>query len=734
MSPLSTASFGPPTEGPMPASPMEGVPSPSFPVDSSESPEPPTEPSAKGTVLFEDYFPPLDLTADQKEGLALWFKKDLKKCVKNVEAQRDRWAMYRAVFMLEYVEKFYPTLDFSAAFPSGLLMEKVLEAMDRIRKSVFSPRPLFVVDDRTSNLEDISLIHRMEWFMQTVLTVDLDIQRVIGLDGIFEFLLDGSFILEADQMYERVPQRTIKTYSDTDELMMDEDKVVNKADFDEAVVKLGAGGLARVLVEESIITKNGLQFFKVEKEDHLIPPNVYSDEDIRFRARRMYLTKADMELMASEDVNWYNKADVKKVIESRQTARSVYRSALNGGGDLEVNSEALAVDTDQDLCYDWRREEANLNADPATVPYKDTWAVYRIFCKYAYKTSSDSKGLIPKYCTFDYEPESGTILRARTYPHFEERRNYFHFKLSYAPKSYWGLGFGTRMLPDDSLASNAISLFMDGTAMSTFRPMVTVHPEQGGYMPFPNGYGPLKVGYVRATADIKWDEIPPPPMTLLTQILPLARTGGENKTSITSLTQGRTESSDPRSPAQKTQLLLREAEIGIDSMLEDWDMTGWEPMAQFIWMAKYENLVYEGEDSFDDKIEFPGIGGELEEINKITAEELQKKVRWKSQASADYLNSELREQRFLRHFQFIAPLLERLSVINPPLYKKYFLRWLHQAGQELDIRGFKSLIPSGEELAEVPPEEMQTAIQGMMNQVVPGQSPGTTDVNAASGS
>lgn len=706
---------------PLPAVPVEA------PIDQPASlPTPVAPPEDVGNIMFEDYFPPLKLNDDQKASIATWFLRDLKACVKNVNDQKNRWSTYRGVYMLDYIEKFYPTMGIGADYASGLLCEKVLEGLDRLSLGIFGPRPLFVVDDKTSNVEDISFIHRAEWFMHTLFMEDLDIQEALGTEGIFDFLLDGSAIVEVDQMYEKIPQRTIKTYHDVNELIADEDKILNKADFEEAMEKLMSDKLARVLVEEEVLTKNGLQVFLVDKLDHLIPPNVFNDKDVRFRARRMYLTESDLKLMASDGVGWYEKEDVEEVLNKRATDKIIYKQSLQGDTDA-LDADELNKRDSEYLAYNWRGEEDKLSVDENIVPYKNTFAIYRVTCKYGYKTKGDEKGLIPKFCVFDFEPESETILRARTYPHFHERPNYFHFKLGHVPDSYWGFGFGARLINDDFLESNAVSLYLDAAAMATFRPTLAIHPDEGGLIPFRDGIGPGKIGYVRNIQDVKPYEIPMPPPALISSVLPITGTRASNRTSITSLVQGRTESSDPRAPAAKANMLLQEAHVGIDALIRDWNK-GWQKLANFVWASAEEMLIYEDKSVLEDKISFPGIDEELEKSNVITAEELRKKINWKSQASSDYLNAEVREQKFLREFQFFAPLLENLAAINPELYKKYFMRWMKQAAQELNIRGFKYLIPDDAEIALVTPEQVQGMMEGMLGQMQQGQSPGTTQL------
>jgi hypothetical protein len=742
----------------MPASsdlPMSSAPQPSNPMG-MEAAEEPSEASLQmgdsstpgqnlRSKVFEDFFPKLDLTEEQEKDLAEWFARDLKQCVRAINSSstgmswKERWAIWRATFMLEYVEKFYPTMSLGPDFKSGVLCDKVLDGMNRLKKAVFSPRPFFCVDDRVSGIMDIETIHRLEWYLHTVMDRDINIRKAIGMEGLFEFLLDGSLIVEVDQMYESIPQRTLQTYlpNQIEKLEADAEDILDQEQFNEAMLKLQSGLPARCLVEKKVETKNGLQVFLVDKQDHLIPGGVYRDEDIRFRGRRMYLTRGDLELLASDDVQWYDKKKVDKVLDHRRTLRSARHFSRTGDkATVEAAQETLNKSAQNpELCFDWGRTDSeSLTASLQDVPYTDTWAIYRVTCRYGYKTKSDPKGVLPKWCVFDFDPESMTLLRANVYPHFHELPNYYHFKLGYAPKSYYGFGFGQRLINEDMLESNAVGLFIEGSALATCKPFLCVSPEFDALVPFDDGFGPGKIGYVRNVNDFKEVPITAPPSALIQMLIPLVQNRAENRTGVTALVQGRTEDSDPRSPASKTQMLLNQALVSIESIVEDWSKSGWEPLARFIWKALYERAVYENKgESLGNVIDFGGEVPDLEHTRDMTLQELSQDVYWRSQASSEYINSSYREQQFLRQFQFFSPLLQQLATLNPPLYKKYFMRWLQQAGRELQIRGFRHLIPTEKELESMPVEALQGMATGMTDllksgglnpQNMPSEAPG----------
>ena len=254
------------------------------------------------------------------------------------------------------------------------------------------------------------------------------------------------------------------------------------------------------------------------------------------------------------------------------------------------------------------------------------------------------------------------------------------------------------------------------------------HPDDGGRYPWPNGYGPGKIGYLTDPAnDFKQVVISPPSDGLLRHILPLTQSRSANRTSVTPISQGQAESMDPRSPAQKTALLLGQSNIGLDVMVDDWNKSGWRELARFIWNSMYELATCELDSN-------PGVTSlcfglvskgpiPVDVDNMVTLEELKKDLRWESLASADYLNPEMRAQKFMQMFQFFVPLLRELAQFNPEMYKVYFVRWMQRAAMEFDLPGMKFLIPSKKELESIPAPNMQGMLEGIMTNIRSGQGP-----------
>jgi hypothetical protein len=168
-------------------------------------------------------------------------------------------------------------------------------------------------------------------------------------------------------------------------------------------------------------------------------------------------------------------------------------------------------------------------------------------------------------------------------------------------------------------------------------------------------------------------------------------------------------------------MLLGQAYISIESIIDDWNLTGWEPMANFVWWAAYENAVYKGKDTIAN-IGFVGMAPDLEKTNDISLVELGTSVQWASQAAAAFISSDVREATFLRHFQFFFPMLLQIAKINPEVFRKSFVRWMHWAATELEMRGHKFLLPSESELAAMPPEQVATLGQGMLTSLKGGAS------------
>jgi len=111
-------------------------------------------------------------------------------------------------------------------------------------------------------------------------------------------------------------------------------------------------------------------------------------------------------------------------------------------------------------------------------------------------------------------------------------------------------------------------------------------------------------------------------------------------------------------------------------------------------------------------------------VNQSTIEELAKDLKFKSQAASEYINSQIREETFMKQLQFFTPMLQGIAQFNPALYKKYFFRWMRMAGEVMEIRGFKYLIPSEAEMVQMSPEQMQGMTQNVMQTLRSGEAPG----------
>jgi len=687
---------------------------------------------ATSKIMLEDYFPNIELSTEEEEKLMAWFDRDLKKSLQNVNQNKNKWATYRAVYMLEYLEKFYPDMGVGANFVSGLLCDKVLEGMDRMKKAVFRARPMFGPDTkRTGSSIDMDVMLRAQWCLHTYMMDQLKVRKTIGDPGMFDFIIDGSLILEVDNVYSKVPYRTMRNYATVDELIADQDKLMSQSDYDRVLADLESGKTSRAIVEDEVVTEEGLQIIRVDKLDHLIPPGVYDDDHLDFRARRMYLTMQDIELLASS--NWYRQSAVDTIMEFKNRVRTL-RSA--GDKNEKAMTELNSLMDGADLWY--ASDASESLTDVSNQPYAEPLAVYKITAKYGYSTKQDKDGVIPKYCVFDYCPEGRCILRAVTLPHFTEHKNWFHMKFGYQPKSYYGFGYGARLLQDDYLESNAVDLFMDSSALASFNPFLCKHPEAGGRVPFQSGYGPAKIGYVNDLNDFTPITVRPPSEGLVRMVLPLVQNRAANRTNVTPLVQGNIESSDPRSPAQKTAMLLGQANVGLDMMVDDWNVSGWDDLAMYVWGTMYENALFaksqnpELESIYESLVLFDEAVPEYT-TNQVTIKELSLKLKWASLASSDHLNPDLRAEKFAKSFSFFVPMLRELAQSKPDVYIKYFLRWMQRAAQEMDTPGAEYLIPKMEDLMGTDTPALQNNLESMISSMMSGQPPQGTVLNQMRG-
>lgn len=679
------------------------------------------QPSAPGApLLLDDVFPALDIGGREEE-INTWFENDIKRCVRFVEGHRSAWDAWQRIYDLDYVCDLYSDIGGRADFPSGLLCEKTIEGIDRLMRAIYAPIPIFGIHEAMTKTMDIEDVHRQEDWMDFYCREILRLEKTFGKRALLDFLLFGSMIAEPDTMFKVVPQRSVKVYRTREELEADSEIVTDIDAMENQFASLDDGIPVRMVVERDNVEEMGLNIFQIDLTDHLIPPSVYRDEDIRFRARRLYYTESDLHVLASKGVGWYSETDVEKVVGYRSTDL----------GEVAANRRPLRYDklrvdlgggqgvTPGYEWYDMRSEYG----DKGTLPYENVFIVFRIFARYAYPTRKDPRGVIPKWTVWDWEPASQTILRARTYPHFDERLPWVHFRMGVSRKSYYGFGFGALLEREDSRQTSIMNLFLDSEANAAFPPYLTRSPEAGGTTPFRFGMGPGQCGFVLNPAtDFRQVELRGPSSNLLGVMYPISTRLAENRTGITGYTMGQTESTDPRSPARKTELLLGQAQLSMESIIRDWN-TAWDELADHIWKSVYEATIIRGED--------PKAGIVSKEVGTgagsvVTLDDLEKDIRWISQASAGVVNPQARKADFLNKFSFFIPLIQKLWEVNPQVGVTYFLRWLRQGANELELRGRRFLIPTEQELQAMPPQAMQGLLTDMQRWGKAGGAEGVT--------
>jgi hypothetical protein len=676
------------------------------------------EPQRPGApMLLDDVFPPIDIRGEE-EKINAWFENDIKRCAIFVSQHQAAWDRWQRIYDLESTVDLFSDIGGRADFPAGLLTEKTIEGIDRLMRAIYAPDPIFAVHEASFGEEQIEDIIRYEQWMNYYCRDVLGLESQLGKRAFLDFLLFGSVVLEPDTMFKIVPQRTIKTYSTRDELEADQELITDTTSMDEKFDRLDSDIPVRMVVERENVEEMGLNIFQVDLMDHLIPPQVYRDDEIRFRARRLYYTESDLHVLASSSVGWYQKEDVDRILYQRSIDVSEAKAGRN-----PVRYDMMRKDAGVTPGYEWL--DANPEyGDKRILPYENVFIVFRIFARYAYRTRRDPRGVIPKWTVWDWEPCSQTILRARTYPHFDERLPWIHFRLGMSRKSYYGFGFGALLEKEDSRQTSIMNVFLDSEAMAAYPPYLARSPEAGGMTPFRFGMGPGQVGYVHdVLRDFKQLELRGPSQNLLNGLYPISSTLASNRTGITPYTMGQTESTDPRSPARKTELLLGQAQLSLESIIRDWNV-GWEQLAQHIWKSAYEATIIRGEDERAHIV--AGLTGGPADMARVTVRDLEKNIRWLSQASAGVVNPQARKADFLNKFSFFIPLIQRLWEVNPEVGARYFLRWIRQAANELELRGKQFLVPSEEEMLAMPQQSMQGLLGQMQDWAKGGGMQGIT--------
>lgn len=661
-----------------------------------------TQPAGGGLITFEDIFPPLDIDVPGPNGQTMRkvleerFRKDLKVCVRHISPMIELWDLWKNLYDLDIIEYRYAAIGGESDFPSGLLCEKAIEARDRFKRALSTPHPMTAIDEKASDIDNMDLVHRMERFMDTIIRLDLKLPDLIAGEGLYDFIVDGDLILEVDTMYRLITRKDIKWYSTPEDLEEDDALVLDRSVLADSYAKLQEGTPVVLVVEKESTGTSGLSVSVVDKRNHLVPPGIYRDQDLRLRANRKFLTKSDLLVLSMKSVNWYSREKVNEVLNRREFVL---------GGLKDTKSDEL--DDQQpgiSLGFNWSNAHDELR-DRGDLPYKDVFPVYRIFMKYGYKTSQDLKGLIPKHCVFDWEPDSGVILRARIAPHTEEDFPWFHFKLGYRKRSYYGFGYGALLYEEDVRQSNILNLSLDASARASFPPYLSVHPQHGGMIPFRGGMGAGQMGWVRQTADFKMLEIVNPSEALIGKMYGLSMRNAENRTGVTSYVMGHPESTDPRAPAEKARMLLGQAQISMDSALDDWARE-WNKMIPHIQIALRNVILVMGVESHPLIVDGK-VPEDLQGSSKVNIQELSKNFVWVSQASAVVINPEVRKMTALRNFTFLVPVIQKLVMAQPEKYAPYMVNLIYYLAEELEIPQMRQLIPPREMLIEQAPAVLE---------------------------
>lgn len=669
-----------------------------------------------GDILVEDIFPALDISAKGvKEKLAAWFMNDLTRCVDHVQKYIPQWDKWAQMYNLEAIERYYANIGGEADFASGLLCEKAIEARDRLKRAIFRSRPMHTIDGKTSGIDDVDMQHRLERFIDTYMRNELKVPELLGKEGLYDFIVEGSLIVEIDNLYKVIPQKGYKLYTSIDALQADEPYFLDRSLYDDAYTKVGMGEPVRMIVEKEVVEHPGLKLEIVDKRNHLIPPGVYKDVELRFRARRYHFTKTDLLVLSSPSVNWYKRADINEVIAHREQGFT----SLQAEEDPPATHDEMRADANTiPLGYDWNSANELLR-DRGTLPYRHVFPIYRITAKYGYPTQRDKHGLIPKLCVFDFCPDTQTILRARVYPHLQDNLPWFHYKLGYKKGSYYGYGFGALLYEEDARQTSLLNLFLDGAAKASSPPSVSIHPSEGGIIPFRGGMAPGQVGFVRQIGDFKALEVSQPAGGLLERLYPISMRNAENRVSVTSSTMGQIETGDPRSSGVKTQMLLGEARVGMEAMLDEWAEVS-ERMTTFIQQSLHETALILGVDRFANIVESKEVE-DLEGTPKVALSELALPVIWCSQASVSAVNPEARKRNALQHYTFFMPILQQLAPLNPELFLRYYLRWMLYMAEEMEMPQIRQLIPTQEEVEEYGPQMAMAAQQQAEGQRAGGE-------------
>lgn len=408
--------------------------------------------------------------------------------------------------------------------------KKVREVSNRIKQAYLDSDPIWSVSgkDMTGLFEYVQAVERA---LDSMVDHDLEAEDDLSM-AIFESVLHGTGTLVSGWDRKDDVVRDLETYEP----------------FDQALADQG-------MIDESIA---GLVKFEENYPDWKEDPSMRKlhaklRSGKKVEAEFSYTTPVrnlpDLIHVPSKDVRVYPKTNGFSGLRTTPAYGYIQEYTLS---ELEKFSENETIDENQ-------MDRLVSEKDPLERSAKDEMELFEIFnATIRYELPGDP---FPVRYKVWFETNKGVILRIRSYPWWNPNPDLIPLYIRQEDPGFFKNGLAWDLQENQTIASVLMSLFLNAVDMANSMRWKTKHRSLAEQHLLARRYSPhVPVSWVKDEKEVQSMATPVSHIGPIVQSIELNRRAGDEETNTSSLQSGQESPQDPRAPALKSQLLLKQME------------------------------------------------------------------------------------------------------------------------------------------------------------------------------
>lgn len=454
-------------------------------------------------------------------------------------------------------------------------------------------------------------------------------------------------------------------------------------------------------VERYAGNKKGLAEFL---ENYPEAPENKEQSRLWHKFRNQLEKKEDIEVIVDYDEDVWNGPKPQHVPLKdfiTENVKNLRKSHINGKRIWQSGDELLRKVKDNYY------EQARVNRVRYNIGEKGEWIEDEDFLTKShecfvviYKYDVDGDGLEERILV-DVAYEKKVILRAIKYPYWHKRPYFIPFYISSKADGFYRSGLA-EMLEDIQVLANVLfNLVVDAGTVGVVPSFKALEGAKSYLAPQLNkGWYPGVTFWTRTPDDIEQLQINLPNLGIITNLAAMVDKYAELRSGVSHYMTGKEAPLDPRAPARKAMLLLREANMRVGKYINNLQHSMAELAYQIIEL--YYQFMPEGKE-----YQITGEEGEPA-FPKISREELRQKTYYVPHGSVKVFFRALEKEINKEIFETLSvhPLIAR----NPEAQRYLLETYVKSAGADWDKQVHK-IIPTEEKLKEYLTEIQVEAIK-----------------------